>query len=101
MGRRPVKAADVMAGVVTRLVAAIEAGAGEWAMPWRSMVTGGWPVNAATGNRYSAGALLAFGLPECGPTRPDGRRFTSLLAGWSVALSVSHADDDCLHSSRS
>lgn len=50
------KAADVMADVVARLVTAIEEGAGQWAMLWRSMAIGGWPVNAATGNRYSAGA---------------------------------------------
>lgn len=67
------KAADVMADVVTRLVDAIEQGAGEWAMPWRSMGTGGWPVNAVTGNRYSGGNVLALALTAMERGYPSNR----------------------------
>ncbi|MEJ7719872.1 MAG: ArdC family protein [Ilumatobacteraceae bacterium] len=44
------------------MVAAIEAGAAEWAMPWREMGRSGWPTNAATGNRYSGGSALYFSV---------------------------------------
>ncbi len=53
-------ATDVMEQVVARLVAAIEAGAGEWTMPWRTLGRAGLPVNAATGKRYSGGNVLAL-----------------------------------------
>ena len=53
-------AADVMDSVVAHLVDAIEAGATEWQMPWRSLASTGWPTNAATGNRYSGGNVLAL-----------------------------------------
>ena len=55
-------AADVMDDVVARLVAAIEAGADTWDMPWRSLGTTGWPINAATGNRYRGGNVIALYL---------------------------------------
>ena len=67
------KAADVMADVVARLMTAIEQGAGEWAMPWRSMGTGGWPVNAVTGNRYSGGNVLALALTAMERGYPSNR----------------------------
>src|SRR3954447_391202 len=51
-------ATDVMDSVVARLVDAIEAGAADWQMPWRSLGSTGWPTNAATGNRYSGGNVL-------------------------------------------
>jgi len=40
-------ATDVMDSVVARLVDAIEAGAADWQMPWRSLGSTGWPTNAA------------------------------------------------------
>lgn len=56
-------AADVMDNVVTELVDAMEAGAGDWHMPWRNIgATGGWPMNAVTRNRYSGGNVVALSL---------------------------------------
>ena len=54
-------AADVMANVVAELVDQIEAGAGTWAMPWRTLPTG-IPTNAATGVTYSGGNVIALTL---------------------------------------
>lgn len=53
-------AGDVMEQVVADLVAAIEAGAGEWTMPWRQMGATGWPANAVTHNRYGGGNALVL-----------------------------------------
>ncbi|MGH9136627.1 MAG: ArdC family protein [Acidimicrobiales bacterium] len=53
------KASDVMAKVVAELVAAIEAGADEWTMPWRQLGQG-WPTNAVTGNRYRGSNAVWF-----------------------------------------
>lgn len=55
------KAIDVMTDVVTELVAQIEAGAGDWSMPWRTMPAG-VPTNAATGVAYRGGNVLALSL---------------------------------------
>lgn len=52
--------ADVMATTVDQLVAAIEAGAGEWRMPWHHTGTIGLPVNVVTGHPYSGGNILAL-----------------------------------------
>lgn len=56
------KAADVMETGVADLVAAIEHGAGTWAMPWRQMATTGVPTNAVTSKRYTGGNALWFAL---------------------------------------
>lgn len=53
-------AADVMATTVATLVDAIEAGAGEWRMPWHHTGTIGMPVNVSTGQPYSGGNVLAL-----------------------------------------
>lgn len=57
------KGADAMAAVVEQLVAKIEAGAGQWTMPWRS---GGFgsslPHNATTGVEYRGGNIIACWL---------------------------------------
>jgi antirestriction protein ArdC len=50
---------DQMSEIVGRIVDQIEAGASDWAMPWRSMAAG-WPTNALTTNRYTGGNVLAF-----------------------------------------
>lgn len=52
------RAADVMERVVTELVAAIEAGAPTWEMPWRTLAATGIPTNHVTGNRYQGGNAL-------------------------------------------
>ncbi|CAN5809309.1 zincin-like metallopeptidase domain-containing protein [soil metagenome] len=51
-----------MEAVVADLVAAMEAGAGDWSMPWRAMAATGWPTNATTANRYHGGNALWFSL---------------------------------------
>ena len=55
-------AAEVMADVAARLVAAMEAGAGDWSMPWRTIGDRGWPTNAVTGARYRGGNVLALAM---------------------------------------
>lgn len=65
-------AADVMTEVVDRLVAAIEAGADGWQMPWRNLGVTGWPTNAATGNRYSGANFIAL-------------HFATVERGWPTA----------------
>jgi len=60
-----VKAADVMSGVVERLVARIEAGAEDWSMPWRTITAHGWPTNATTGALYrGANAVALWGSAD-------------------------------------
>ena len=66
-------AADVMDNVVTRLVDAIEAGAADWQMPWRTLASTGWPTNAATGHRYSGGNVLALYLAAADRSYPTAR----------------------------
>ena len=81
-------ATAVMDSVVARLVDAIEAGAADWQMPWRTLGSTGWPTNAATGNRYSTGAVWVFerrewvgGLVPCGPADHDVDPDRSIGAG--------------------
>jgi antirestriction protein ArdC len=66
-------AADVIESVVTRLVDAIEAGAPTWQMPWRTLAATGWPTNAATGNRYSGGNVIALYLAAADRQHPTAR----------------------------
>lgn len=68
------KAADVMADIVDRLIAEIENGAAEWRMPWNTAT--GLPHNAVTGNAYRGGNIIALWIEAltCG--------YTS--AGWAT-----------------
>ena len=52
------KAADVMADIVDRLITEIENGAKEWRMPWNTAT--GLPHNAVTGNAYRGANILAL-----------------------------------------
>ena len=67
------KAADVMADLVTRLVTAIEDGADGWRMPWRTVAARGWPTNALTGMGYRGGNVLALHLAADDRGYPTGR----------------------------
>lgn len=53
--------ADVYRAVTDRIIEAIEAGAGEFLMPWHGVSPGtGLPTNAATGKRYRGTNVLAL-----------------------------------------
>ena len=67
------RAQDVMNDVVTRVVAAMEAGAATWQMPWRTVATTGWPTNAVTGNRYTGGNVVALHLASVDAGHPSAR----------------------------
>ncbi len=54
------KAADVMADIVDRLIIEIESGAQQWRMPWNTAT--GLPHNAVTGNAYRGANILALWL---------------------------------------
>lgn len=56
------RAVDVMDRVVSDLVAAIEAGATTWEMPWRTMASTGVATNAVTHNRYSGANALTLAM---------------------------------------
>jgi antirestriction protein ArdC len=66
-------ATNTMAAVVARLVDAIEAGATDWHMPWRTLGATGWPTNAATGNRYTGGNVIALYLAAADRQYPNAR----------------------------
>ncbi|MDE1965990.1 MAG: DUF1738 domain-containing protein, partial [Patescibacteria group bacterium] len=52
---------DVYAAITTKIIAAIEAGAGTCTMPWHgSIVPPAFPVNAATQKPYRGGNILAL-----------------------------------------
>ena len=54
---------DLHAQITDRIVAAIEAGAGEFVMPWhRKDMPGGFPVNASTGKAYRGINILSLWL---------------------------------------
>jgi antirestriction protein ArdC len=55
-----VNADTIATTVVARLDEQIEAGAGTWSMPWRQLPALGLPTNAATGNTYQGGNLIAL-----------------------------------------
>lgn len=67
------KAADVMDSVVARLIDGIEAGAGTWSMPWRTLTGSIWPTNAATTNAYRGGNVLVLYLTATDRAYPTGR----------------------------
>lgn len=62
------KATDVMADIVDRLIAEIDNGAQQWRMPWNT--ASGLPHNAVTGNAYRGANILALWLESliCGYT---------------------------------
>ena len=53
-------ATDVMTNTTAAIIAAIQAGAGDWEMPWHHTGTSGLPTNAATGQPYSGGNIVAL-----------------------------------------
>ena len=53
---------ELYAAVTAQVVAQVEAGAGEWHMPWHAIANAGEPVNASTGNAYRGGNHLVFGM---------------------------------------
>ena len=50
------------ASVTAQVVAQIEAGAGQWRMPWQAIAETGQPVNALTGKPYRGGNHVVLGL---------------------------------------
>ncbi len=59
--KRPNASNDVHQKITDRIIAAIEAGVGQWQMPWsRSGSAGVRPVNAHTGNRYKGVNVVAL-----------------------------------------
>jgi antirestriction protein ArdC len=61
---------ELYASVTDEIVKQIEAGAGEWRMPWRAIADAGEPVNATTGAAYRGGNHLVLGM-------------TAAAQGWS------------------
>ena len=53
---------SLYASVTAEVVRQIEAGAGNWRMPWHSIAEAGEPVNASTHNPYRGGNHLVFGM---------------------------------------
>lgn len=53
---------ELYAAVTAQVVAQIEAGAGQWRMPWHAIADAGEPVNALTGKAYRGGNHLVFGM---------------------------------------
>lgn len=53
---------QLYAAVTAQVVAQIEAGAGQWQMPWNAIADAGEPVNALTGKAYRGGNHLVFGM---------------------------------------
>ena len=53
---------QLYADVTSQVVAQIEAGAGQWRMPWHAIADAGEPVNALTGNAYRGGNHVVFGM---------------------------------------
>jgi antirestriction protein ArdC len=53
---------ELYASVTAEVVRQIEAGAGEWRMPWQAIADAGEPVNALTGVGYRGGNHVVFGM---------------------------------------
>lgn len=53
---------ELYASVTAEVVRQIEAGAGEWRMPWQAIAGAGEPVNASTGVGYRGGNHVVFGM---------------------------------------
>ena len=52
--------------VTAEVVRQIEAGAGDWKMPWCAIPAAGQPVNASTGNAYRGGNHMWFAMVATG-----------------------------------
>ncbi|MCW1841766.1 ArdC family protein [Prosthecomicrobium hirschii] len=57
---------DIHQTITDRIVAAIEAGAGPWKMPWHRGAGGRRPVNAASGKAYQGVNVLALWVEATG-----------------------------------
>lgn len=55
-------ARDLYADVTAQVVRQIEAGAGNWKMPWQAIAEAGEPVNASTNKAYRGGNHLVLGM---------------------------------------
>jgi antirestriction protein ArdC len=53
---------ELYASVTARVVEQIEAGAGEWRMPWQAIAEVGQPVNAVTHQPYRGGNHMVFAM---------------------------------------
>jgi antirestriction protein ArdC len=53
---------ELYASVTAEVVRQIEAGAGQWRMPWQAIADAGEPVNASTGVGYRGGNHVVFGM---------------------------------------
>src|SRR5258708_6200070 len=53
---------QLYADVTAEVIRQIEAGAGDWKMPWHAIAAAGQPGNASTGNAYRGGNHLMFAL---------------------------------------
>jgi antirestriction protein ArdC len=51
---------DIHRHLTDRIIAAIEAGTGQWQMPWHKGIGGRIPVNVASGNSYRGVNVLAL-----------------------------------------
>lgn len=56
------KAHDITAAIVDRLIEQIEAGAAEFAMPWHTLPAAGFPINATTRSPYRGANLIGLWL---------------------------------------
>jgi len=83
------KAEDLFAHVTDELVAAIEAGAGDWTKPWHRLAAGGLPTNA-DGRAYRGVNALwlpmvaadhGWGLESLGHTQAAHRLLLSTSSG--------------------
>jgi len=61
---------ELYSRVTAEVVRQIEAGAGQWRMPWQAIAEAGEPINALTGVAYRGGNHVVFGL-------------TAVANGWS------------------
>ena len=78
-GRNQSGNGDAYERITAKIIAAIEAGAGEFQMPWHKGASAGFPKNAATGKRYhgiNIAALWATSMncgrqAECAVIQPE------------------------------
>lgn len=104
-------AAETTAAIVDRLVAQIEAGAGDFTMPWHQLAAVGLPRNATTANTYSGINVMALWLTAIDRSYPTPlwatyRQWSNLggqvrkgehsthCVRWVTKTSNDHHDDD-------